>query len=112
VQLSPRRPKRAPYAHASWGLAATIAPTAFCASYALQRLLSLLLGEPDPMSVAVVGHTPYYWRVALALLHALIAMAIVKIGVNNDRAESVLRFAPMWVPCVVLPLALVLVGLP
>jgi hypothetical protein len=112
VRLSPVRPKRAPYAHASWGLAVTAAATTFCASYALQRLLSLLLGEPDATSAAVVGHTPYYWRVSLALLHALIALALVKLGVNNDRAETALRFAPMWVPCVVLPLALLLVGLP
>lgn len=112
MQLTPRRPRRAPYAHTSWGLAVAVAAAIFSASYTGQRLLSLAMGEPAPGQVVITGHTPYYWRVGLALLHALIVLALVRLAIDNERAEKVLRWAPVWIPCVVLPLALILVGLP
>lgn len=107
-----RRARRAPHAQTSWGLAVAVASVIFCVSYAAQRLFSFAMGEPAPGTVIQIGHTPYYWRLIIAVLHAAISLAFAKLAIDDHRAEDILRFAPMWVPCVVLPLALLLVGLP
>lgn len=104
--------KRWPGSSVRWGLALTSAGTAFAVSYAAQRLLSWVHGEPDFGQVVMSGSTPLYWRCGLALLHAAIVAALVRIGVDEDRAEVALRYAPIWVPLAVLPLALALVGIP
>lgn len=112
MRLTRRKPRRAPYSETSWALALSVAAVVCCASYSLQRLFSLVSGEPEPGTVIAIGHTPYYWRVGISLLHAVIALSIAKLAIGNDRAEDILRFAPLWVPCLVLPFALAMVGLP
>ena len=104
--------KRWPGGSAAWGLAFASAGTALAVSYSVQRLLSWARGEPSFGSVVLMGSTPFYWRCGVALLQAAVVGALVRIGVPEARAEIALRYAPIWIPLLVLPLALLLVGIP
>lgn len=97
---------------ARWGLAITVGASAVAVSYALQRLGSASSGEADWTQVMRQAHVPYYWRCALALLHGVTIAAMAGWAVDHDRAVVALRFAPVWVPLVVLPLALAMVAVP
>ncbi|MEQ1567602.1 MAG: hypothetical protein ABMA64_18310, partial [Myxococcota bacterium] len=76
------------------------------------RVASLARGEAALSEVVLAGSTAFYWRCGLTALHAAVAAALVGFGVPEARAEVALRYAPIWVPGVVLPLVLVLVGFP
>lgn len=90
----------------------TLASTTFVASYALQRLWAAWGAEADWTQLVVQYDTPYYWRSALALLHAVVAGAVAALGTGPELAATALRFAPVWVPAVVLPLALSMAAVP
>lgn len=93
-------------------LGLTLASTVFVASYAAQRLWSAVRGDPDWTEMIVSAHTPYYWRCAVALLQATLVGTAAGLGVSSELAASVLRFAPVWVPAVVIPLALAMAAVP
>lgn len=94
------------------GLALTLTATTCAASYALQRLLSALQGEPAWTEILAQEHVPYTWRVALALLNGVTVGAAVGLGVREDRAALLLQWTPLLVPLVTLPLALAMVAVP
>lgn len=97
---------------ARWGLAITAGACAIAVSYALQRLGSAWTGEVHFTQVVQQAHIPYYWRCGLAALHGAVVTATVGLWVDHDRAVVALRFAPVWVPLLVLPLALAMVAVP
>ena len=97
---------------ARWGLAVAAGACAIAVSYALQRLGAAWGGEPDWRQITQQAHVPYYWRCALAALHGAVITATVGLWVDHDRAVVALRFAPVWVPLLVLPLALAMVAVP
>ena len=97
---------------ARWGLAIAAGACAIAVSYALQRLASAWAGEPDWTQITRQAHISFYWRCGLALLHGLTITSLVGVAVDHDRAVVVLRFAPVWVPLLVLPLALAMVAVP
>jgi hypothetical protein len=90
----------------------TLGSTVFVASYALQRLWAAWSGDEDWARYVVQYETPYYWRSGFALLHATVAGTIAGLGTRADLAATALRFAPLWVPAVVLPLALSMAVIP
>lgn len=90
----------------------TLATTVFVASYAAQRLWAAWGGEPDWTQFVVRYDTPYYWRSGLALLHACVAGTFAGLATGPELASTALRFAPVWVPAVVLPLALSMAAVP
>ncbi|MEQ1508106.1 MAG: hypothetical protein ABMB14_38105 [Myxococcota bacterium] len=104
--------RRAPHSATRWALAVTVAAVVFVGSYAIQRLARLAFAEADPTAVVLLATTPFYWRVGLALVHAGIAVPLVGFAIDDDQAVPLLRFAPLWVPCLVLPLALLMVAFP
>lgn len=84
-------------AAAAFGLVAS-------ASYVLQRLASWWAGEVPGDLVLGQAHIPYYWRVALALLHGVLVAAILRSAVPVEAARR-------WLPRVrmaVLPVVAVL----
>ncbi|MCA9491162.1 MAG: hypothetical protein KC621_14630 [Myxococcales bacterium] len=93
-------------------LGLTLASTVFVASYAGQRLWSALRGEPDWTEIIVSAHTPYYWRCGVALLQGGLVGLAAGLGTSTELAATVLRFAPVWVPAVVLPMALAMAAVP
>ncbi len=97
---------------AAAGLGVTLAATTFATSYALQRLASALVGEPAWTTIVYQEHVPYYWRVGVAALHALIVGVAVGLGVREERAAWLLQWTPLLVPLVTLPLALAMVAVP
>lgn len=94
-----------------WGLAACAAAAVFVASYVAQRLWSLS-SEPGPAQAVASSHIPLYWRTALALLQAATAASMIGLGLDEVRAEAILRRAPLWLPAIVLPLALLMALFP
>jgi hypothetical protein len=104
-----RRPAKS---SAAWGLASTAAAATFVVSYAGQRLWSLGTPQPDPTEAILLGHTPFYWRCGVALLQAALVASMIGAAVDDDRAAAALRWAPVWLPAIVLPLALLMVAFP
>jgi len=78
------------------------------ASYALQRLWDART-EPPPGAVLLQTTIPYYWRVAMALLHGLGAATLAGLALDRDAALRWLSRAPWLVPLVVLPALLAMV---
>lgn len=74
---------------------ATFAAVA-CLSYAGQRLYAAL-NEAPPLSVLLQAHTPYYWRMALAVLHGGSAGLLVAWGVREEAARRGSELAPVLV---------------
>ena len=104
--------RKPPYSASRVGLAATSAAAVFAVSYGLQRLWALGTPQPDPTEAVLLGHTPFYWRCGLALLQGLVVAALAYGGLDDDDAEKVLRWAPVWLPGLVLPFALLMVAFP
>lgn len=90
----------------------TVGGTVFVVSYAVQRLFALGAGLPNPSALELDAWPPYYWRCALALVHAVVAIPIVGLPIDDDQGTAILRWAPLWMPAVVLPMALLMVGFP
>jgi hypothetical protein len=97
---------------ARWGLALAVGACTIAVSYALQRLGAAWSGEPDWTQISQQAHVPFFWRCGLAALHGATTTALAALAVDHDRAVVALRFAPVWVPLVVLPLALAMVAVP
>jgi hypothetical protein len=66
-------------------------------SYAGQRLGSWTIGEPAPGAVLASIYTDYFWRLALSVLHGLVAGAAVGLSVSVGRATNWLLPAGRWV---------------
>ncbi len=64
-------------------------------SYVVQRLIDAG-SEPPIGSVMAQAHIPYYWRMAVALLHGLM-LAGLSLGLPPRWRERVLHAAPVWV---------------
>ena len=79
---------------------------------ALQRLASAWAGEPAWTDILFQEHTPFHWRVAMALVHGLTVGAAFGLGFSEERAGRALTWAVLLVPLVVLPLALAMVAVP
>lgn len=114
VRLIPafRRPRHAAGRSARAGLAVACAATTVAVSYALQRLGAWALGEPPMGVILAQAHTPYLWRLALAALHGGVVGLAIGLALDEERAAGVLRWAPLLIPAVVLPLALAMVAAP
>jgi len=71
------------------------------AGYAVHRLVSKLLGEPDPRTVIAAEHVGFYWRAATATWWGLLLSAAAW---RFPGAEAPLRraFWPVLVGAVVL----------
>lgn len=106
------RSRRGARSATRWGLGFTLGGTVFAASYAGMRLLSLVRGEPSFGEVVLAASTPFYARCGIAALQAGIVALITGLAFDDERAEAVLRWAPIWMPLVVLPLTLAMVGFP
>ncbi|MFT5582944.1 MAG: hypothetical protein ACI9VR_000521 [Cognaticolwellia sp.] len=65
------------------------------ASYVLQRLIDAG-SEPPIGTVLAQEHIPYYWRMAVALLHGLV-LAALSIGLPQIWRVRMLQWAPVWV---------------
>jgi hypothetical protein len=106
------RARRRPRAAVRWGAGFAVGGVVCAVSYAVLRLVSLARGEPSFSEVVMAGTTAFYWRCALAALQGAVAGLLAWAGLGDDHAEQVLRWAPIWIPLVVLPLALAMVGFP
>jgi hypothetical protein len=95
-----------------WALGFTVGAVVFVASYGGQRLFGLLAGEPTVGDVIRTAHTPFFWRVALAALHAALAVPLAALLVPEAWARPLLRFGPLWVIGPVMVLALAMVAFP
>ncbi|MGC6491529.1 MAG: hypothetical protein ACON5B_01700 [Myxococcota bacterium] len=78
---------------ASWALGAAVAGLAGVVSYVLQRLSALGVAA-DPTAALAVEHIPFYWRFALAVLHAAGAGLLVAWGVREAEAHRWLQRLP------------------
>jgi hypothetical protein len=97
---------------ARWGLAISLAATTFVASYGLQRLWARAAGEVSWTDVIAQAHVPFYWRVGVAALHAAIVASLLGLAFDDLQASRALRWTPLLVSVVVLPLALAMVAVP
>ncbi len=81
-------------------------------SYATQRLLAWLLLHEDPAMVVSQVHTPFTWRLFLAILHGVLLGLIAAVGLSDDRAGRVLAWGPWIVTGVIVPYAVSMVLVP
>ncbi len=96
-----------------WSLGLAIGAVVFVASYAGQRLFTLLVvGEPSFAEVVRSTHTPYFWRVAIAALQAALAVPLGALVVPEIAVRPLLRFGPLWVIAPIMLLALLMVAFP
>lgn len=91
---------------------AALAATTFVASYAIQRLVASTQPEPPAHLVMAVEHIPYYWRVYVAVFHALALAILAGFGLRAHHADAVLRYAHVWVPGVAIPSMIAMVLVP
>lgn len=113
LRLTSRPRKRvAPYSAVRWALAATVAASVFSLVYVFQRLVGLAFLEPDRATAVMVGDTALVGRCVIAWALALVGFGAVGLAIDDEHAAPLLRWAPLWLPLVVLPLALVLVAFP
>jgi hypothetical protein len=66
-------------------LAGAVFGLVFTASYALQRLWAAWLGEPATSAVLAFAHVPYFGRIALAVLHAIVVATVVGMAVRDPE---------------------------
>lgn len=92
-------------AWAAFGLAAML-------SYSLQRLLAFWQGEPDASAIIASAHTAYYWRVALALVHGLVAGLGALFVVSPQRAVRLVDASPPVVGLLTLGCVLAMLWVP
>lgn len=95
-----------------WALGIAVGAVVFVASYTGQRLFSAALGEPTPTEVIATTHTPYYWRVGLATLQALVAVPLGALLPPEPVVRPLLRIGPLWVVASVMIHALLVVVFP
>lgn len=79
-------------------------------SYVVQRLIDAG-SEPPIGSVMAQAHIPYYWRMAVALLHGLM-LAGLSFGLPPRWRERVLRAAPVWVGLLSLAALIAMLAVP
>ncbi|MCO4773292.1 MAG: hypothetical protein KDA24_24875 [Deltaproteobacteria bacterium] len=89
------------------GLAALLFGLGASISYVAQRLASYLGGEVLASTVLASEHTPFFWRVGLAVFQGLILAVIVGVAVPEDAARRWLS----RLTAAVLPVVAVLIGL-
>ncbi len=100
------------------GLSARLPVSAACfagaaiVSYTAQRLWSWYAGEPDIGTILAQAHTAYYWRVALASLHGLVAGAAVHLALDESSAARLLPWVPRWLVGAVLLSMAAMIGIP
>jgi hypothetical protein len=68
-------------------LACVVACATGSASYVLQRLGSAYSGEIDPKLILATEHIPFFWRLALAGVHALTAGVLAWSLFDDARAR-------------------------
>jgi hypothetical protein len=92
-----------------WTLGVAAGAVVFALSYASQRLVSLLIGEPTFAEVLRTAHTPLFWRTAIAATQAALAVPLVAAVTPEVMVRALLRLGPLWVigPVMVFALALV-----
>lgn len=75
-------------------------------SYATQRLAAWFAGEPDPTVIIASEHIAYLYRVALCLLHGVVAGTLAGLAFGDETAERWLARGPWLVWLVVVPSAI------
>ena len=94
----------------AWVLALALLGTGATGSYVLQRLIDA--GSEPPMgTVLAQAHTPYYWRMAVALLHGLV-LAALSFGLPQAWRARLLNAAPTWVGALCLFTVLAMLAVP
>lgn len=79
-------------------------------SYVLQRLIDAG-SEPPIGTVLAQAHIPYYWRMAVALLHGLM-LAGLSLGLPQPWRTRILDAAPWWVGALVLGALIAMLAVP
>ena len=89
------------------GLAALLFGVGASSSYVVQRLASYLGGEVAAGSVLASEHTPFFWRVGLAVFQGLALAAIAFFALPEEAARRWLA----RLTAAVLPLVAALIAL-
>ena len=95
-----------------WALGLAAGAVVFALSYSVQRLVSLVIGEPAFAEVLRAAHTAFYWRVVIAALQGGLTVPVVAAVVPEIAVRPLLRFGPLWVISPVMVFALALVAFP
>ena len=82
----------------TWVAALALLGCGATASYVLQRLIDAG-SEPPIGTVLAQEHIPYYWRMAVAVLHGLV-LAALSVGLPQRLRLRLLHLAPIWVGAV------------
>ena len=112
MKASPLQAKSARIAHSPRAAAAAaLFGLVAVASYAAQRLASHFLGEVPASAIVEQAHIPFFWRVAVSLLHGGIAALLVGFGLREQTASRVVKRLPLllWPILLLAGIAMVLV---
>ncbi len=93
-----------------WVAAIALLGSGATASYVVQRLIDAG-SEPPIGTVLAQAHIPYYWRMAVALLHGLV-LAALSLGLPEAWRGRLLHAAPIWVPALCLLTLLTMLAVP
>lgn len=96
----------------AWAVGALALGVGTPVSYATQRLLAKALLHENPALVVAQVHTPFTWRLFLALLHGVVLGLIASVSLSEARAARVLAVGPWIVLAVIGPFALSMVLVP
>lgn len=94
----------------AWVAAVALAGSGAMASYVLQRLIDAG-SEPPIGAVLAQAHVPYYWRMAVALLHGL-TLAALSLGLPQAWRARLLHWAPLWVAALALVCVVAMLAVP
>lgn len=82
-------------------------------SYTAQRLYAWTISVPSPPTeILAAAHIPYFWRVGLSVLHAVLVGALAHGLLEPSRAVAVVDRGPWLVLLTVLPCAVAMVVVP